>query len=89
MNFKKLLAIICMALCMTMVFAGGASESSAEYTLMFAHSLTENDPWHQAALNWAQAVEERTNGAVHIDVYPNSQLGSEEDVIEQIQNTGL
>ena len=85
MNFKKFLAIICMALCMTMVFAGGASESSAEYTLMFAHSLTENDPWHQAALNWAQAVEERTNGAVHIDVYPNSQLGSEEDVIEQMR----
>jgi TRAP-type C4-dicarboxylate transport system substrate-binding protein len=36
-------------------------------------------------LEWANAVSEATDGAVVIEIYPSSQLGSEEDVIEQIR----
>ena len=33
----------------------------------------------------ADSVREKTNGAVEIEVYANAQLGTEEDVIEQIR----
>jgi TRAP-type C4-dicarboxylate transport system substrate-binding protein len=55
------------------------------YTLRFGHTLTEQDPFHQAYLNWADAVYEQTKGDVLIEVYANSQLGVEEDVLEQIR----
>lgn len=56
-----------------------------KYNLMFSHTLTENDPYHQAFVQWADAVSERTNGELTIDVYANAQLGAEEDVIEQMR----
>lgn len=36
-------------------------------------------------MQWADAVSERTNGELTIDVYANAQLGAEEDVIEQMR----
>ena len=76
---KKLLVIL---LTLALV-AMACTASAASYNLMFSHTLTENDPYHQAFLNWANAVKERTNGELTIDVYANAQLGAEEDVLEQ------
>ena len=55
------------------------------YTLNFGHTLTEQDPFHQAYLKWAEEVKEKTNGKLIIEVYANSQLGVEEDVLEQMK----
>ncbi len=52
---------------------------------MFGHTLTEQDPFHQAYEKWAAAVSERTGGKLQIEVYANSQLGVEEDVLEQMK----
>jgi len=56
------------------------------YNLRFNHVLSETEPFHAGFLSWAEAVEERTNGGLTIDVYPAAQLGVEEDIIEQIKN---
>ena len=91
---KKLVALLCALSVMGGLFANGSKEASSgasngasdkNYTLMFGHTLTENDPYQKAFLKWAEAVKERTNGHVIIDVYANAQLGSEEDVIEQMR----
>ena len=72
--------------------SGDAPESQAEaapegetYKLLFGHTLTEQDPFHQAYLNWAEGVKEASDGRLIIEVYPNSQLGVEEDVLEQMK----
>ena len=75
---KLLVTLLTLAL-----IAMACTASAASYNLMFSHTLTENDPYHQAFLNWADAVKERTNGELTIDVYANAQLGAEEDVLEQ------
>ena len=75
---KLLVTLLTLAL-----IAMACTASAASYNLMFSHTLTENDPYHQAFLNWADAVKERTNGDLTIDVYANAQLGAEEDVLEQ------
>lgn len=84
---KTVIFILVVLVSITMLFGNGSSEgaSGAKYNLMFSHALTENDPYHQAFLAWAEAVKERTNGEVIIDIYANSQLGAEEDVIEQMR----
>lgn len=53
------------------------------YVLKHAHVLAATEPFHQGFLKWADAVNERTNGGLTIEVYPGSQLGVEEDILEQ------
>jgi len=63
-----------------------AEEEPAEkYVLKFNHVLTDKDPFHEAYLKWADAVAERTNGGLTIEVFHSAQLGVEEDIIEQIR----
>jgi tripartite ATP-independent transporter DctP family solute receptor len=64
----------------------GAEEPTEKFTLKFNHVLSENEPFHDGFLAWAEAVAERTNGGLTIEVYPSAQLGVEEDIIEQIKN---
>ncbi len=55
------------------------------YTLRFNHVLTEQDPYQESFLNWADRVAKRTDGDLVIDVYHSAQLGVEEDIIEQMR----
>lgn len=93
---KKIIALLMTSVMAIGLLAGCASKDPAPsgsgsqddgkvYTLNFGHTLTEQDPFQQAYLNWAAAVKERTNGKVIIEVYANSQLGVEEDVLEQMK----
>jgi tripartite ATP-independent transporter DctP family solute receptor len=65
--------------------AGGEGGGDQQFELRFNHVLAETEPFHQGFLDWAEAVEERTDGNLTIEVYPSAQLGVEEDIIEQIQ----
>lgn len=67
------------------VFASGQEESEESYVLRFNHVLTDKDPYHAAFEQWAEAVAERTDGGLTIEVFHSSQLGVEEDIIEQIR----
>ncbi len=64
---------------------GLAQAGQPTYTLRFNHVHTPNDPYHQAWLDWGEAVFQRTNGDVKIEVYHSAQLGVEEDIIEQMR----
>ena len=55
------------------------SQSSSETkTIKFAHWFAEDHPQHLAMLKLQELVEERSNGTLRIEIYPNSQLGSED-----------
>jgi TRAP-type transport system periplasmic protein len=51
--------------------------------LKFGHYSVESHPAHLAAVMFADAVAARTNGAVKVTIYPNSKLGSSQEMIEQ------
>jgi TRAP-type transport system periplasmic protein len=55
----------------------------AAVELKFGHYAAETHPGHKAAMMFAEAVEERTNGDVTVKVYPANQLGSPPEVLEQ------
>lgn len=52
------------------------------YTLEAGHSLPDDHPYHIGFENMADRVEERTDGQVVIEVYPNSELGAERELTE-------
>ena len=94
---KKILSVLLVLLMMFSLVACGNSSSGDDavtddgyaetptYTLRFGHVLTEQDAFHQGFIEWAEAVYEATKGDLVIEVYPSGQLGSEEDVLEQIR----
>ena len=56
--------------------------------VQFALSTSQNatDPLAVAMEEAATRIEERSNGEIDVTVYPSSQLGSDNDVLEQIRN---
>lgn len=61
-----------------------APKSSGSFTLKVNTALTENDPLFIALTEvFEKTVEEKTNGDVQVEVYSGSQLGTDEDVLEQ------
>ena len=70
--------------------AQGGAKTSAEATaenpmvLTLAHGLSETHTVHIAMTEFADKVEERTNGRIQVRILPNGQLGSENENIEQL-----
>ena len=77
---KKFLALILVLGLMTMF----CSAFAAEYTLSLGHIQSESDSWHLAALAFKDYVEEKSEGRIAVEVYPNSQLGSEVEMLTSI-----
>lgn len=67
--------------------SGGGAAPAATKTIKFAHWFAEDHPQHLAMLKFKELVEERSGGSLLVEVYPNSQLGSE-DVYDQSVSQG-
>jgi tripartite ATP-independent transporter DctP family solute receptor len=55
----------------------------AEYVLKVGTVTTEADPLYAGLQEFQKNVNERTNGVVEVQLFASSQLGSDEDVLEQ------
>lgn len=53
--------------------------------IKLAHVVNEKDGFHIAALKFKELVEQKTNGQVKIEVFPNASLGDERTLIEGMQ----
>ena len=74
------------ALCLAAVCLAVAAPAAAQpIKIRFAHSLSTNEPFHEAAEFFAKNVGERTGGRVEIQVFPGEQLGSLKDTMEMIR----
>lgn len=58
---------------------------AAPMTMRFAHFGDENHPSNVAAKQFAARVEQRTNGAIKIAIFPNNQLGGPPEQAQQIK----
>jgi tripartite ATP-independent transporter DctP family solute receptor len=64
---------------------GEEAGSGESVTLQLGHALSPGTPAADQIDAVAENVAERTDGRVELDVYPDSQLGSETEMLEQIQ----
>lgn len=76
---KKLVALVLSLL----MLCSACSALAETYTLKLGTTLADSDPIYDGLLEFEKLVEEKTNGDIAVEVYPSSQLGADEDLIEQ------
>ena len=92
---KKHLALVMAALMMASMLAGcgssettdtgsgdGNSEGYNTLNIIAAHGSAENTSENESFLKFKELVEERSGGAVTVDLYPNQQLGGDREYTE-------
>ncbi|MCB8837946.1 C4-dicarboxylate TRAP transporter substrate-binding protein [Aurantimonas sp. VKM B-3413] len=57
--------------------------SAQDYQLNVSTALTQEDPIYKGLEQFRDKVAERTDGKVEVRIFPSSQLGKDEDVLEQ------
>lgn len=83
-------AALCLAVSSLTGCAQGGAKDSAQATpenpmvLTLAHGLSETHTVHIAMTEFADKVEERTEGRIQVKIFPNGQLGSENEAMEQL-----
>ena len=67
-----------------MVCAG--AQAAPAYTLNVSSSLTLDDPMFKGLNQFKAEVVKRSSGQIEVKLFPSSQLGSDEDVLEQARS---
>jgi C4-dicarboxylate-binding protein DctP len=67
-----------------LLFAG-ATWAQTPIVIKFSHVVAPDTPKGMAAERFKQLAEERTNGRVHVEIYPNSQLYKDGEEMEALQ----
>jgi tripartite ATP-independent transporter DctP family solute receptor len=62
-----------------------AATGNAEFAMISGTSTPDTHPYNLGMKKIGELVKEKSNGAVTLDVFGNSQLGSERDLIEGLQ----
>lgn len=88
MSVKKIivLSLILALFSAPFLFSQGDQEAAGEktYTLKLGHVLNTDHMNHKVSLRFAELVQEKTDGQVKVEVYPASQLGSGNELIDGI-----
>ena len=77
---KKILAV---ALALVLCFALCSVASAKTYELKISTTQTDTSMIYAGLKAAADEIMEKTNGEVKVTIYPSSQLGGEEDMIDQ------
>jgi tripartite ATP-independent transporter DctP family solute receptor len=72
-----------------MVRQGTSAAAGGKTILKLGHGLDQNHPVHEAIAFMAERVKEKSGGTVEVQIYPNGQLGSETESLEQLQRGAL
>jgi tripartite ATP-independent transporter DctP family solute receptor len=88
----KKFSLMVLALVIVMVLSTACGQTpetpptSAEPTVIrLGMTINEQDSFYVCATKFAELVEERTNGAYDIQLFPNSSLGDERTMLESMQ----
>lgn len=72
---------------------GGGSEESlrTDETIVFklAFNQTEQHPQYLAGVEFGKLLEEATDGRYAVDVYPNDQLGGQQDAVQNLRDGSI
>lgn len=65
------------------LFGAAQLTHAQEHTLRLSTVISQSDPLFKGYERFAKAVNERSDGAIKVEVFPDAQLGQDEDVMEQ------
>ncbi|BAC12199.1 TRAP transporter substrate-binding protein [Oceanobacillus iheyensis] len=83
--------VSCLVIVLFLAGCGDGDSASGEgddqeYTIKFAHVVSPSTAKGKAAEKFGELIEERTDGKIKVEIYPDSQLGSDREIIEQMQS---
>ncbi len=64
----------------------GGEGKKKEYVIKFAHVVSGTTAKGKAAEKFAELIEEKTKGQIKVEIFPDSQLGSDREITEQMQS---
>jgi tripartite ATP-independent transporter DctP family solute receptor len=73
----------------TTAAGNGAATEEKTFNLKLGHNMAEDHAVHIQLTKFVEDVKEKSNGTINITIFPNGTLGSETDMISQIQNGAL
>ena len=92
-KIRKKWILVCAAVMISFIvivfLLAGNKETVQEYVFTYAENQTENYPTTLGGKRFAELVEERTQGRIRILIQEESALGSESEVIRQMQYGGI
>lgn len=88
---KKICVLMFLAIMSALVgcASGKNEEVVPEFILTYADNQSENYPTTLAAYRFAELVKEKTGGKVLIDIKHSGELGTQDDVVDQLQFGGI
>lgn len=91
MTKKTILSIISLTVIILLCGCEHYNESSASQPIILrlANNLAEDHPTSVACENFAQRVNQYTDGKIKVICYHNSELGSETETVEQLEIGGI
>ena len=87
---KSLVIVCCLLLVSAVVFAGGggdkpaASSGPAKVDLKVGITLTTESHYYKGLVEFDRLVRQYSNGSITLEIFPDSQLGGERDLIESV-----
>ncbi len=99
---KRILSILIVLVMVSVVLVGCQSKAPAQtnadtqsgdngkiYEMVLASGSAVESSVTQALLKYKEYVDEHSNGRIVVNVYPNSQLGGEREIVEGIQSGSI
>ena len=69
--------------------ASTSAKPDKTYTLRIGHILDTESIRQQYLERFAKEVEEKTNGGIKVEIYPSAELGTDDELIEQVKNGSI
>lgn len=88
---RKIATVLVFSLMAGLLFASGSAESPAAkpagqtFTLRVTNTLPMDHPMNLGLQKFADGVKARTEGSVTVQLFPNSQLGGNAEMVEGLQ----
>ncbi|MBR1478481.1 MAG: TRAP transporter substrate-binding protein [Lachnospiraceae bacterium] len=69
--------------------AANADSGNGTFVMRIGHAQTEESPRHRSLLYFKQQVEQKTDGKVKVEIYPNGELGDETEMTVSVSEGRL
>lgn len=77
--------LVLLLFCNWLVACSASDEGSDQVVIKVAHNGNEQHPFQEGYEEFARVLSEKTNSRVSVEIFPNSQLGNEEEAIEMVK----
>ncbi|MBM4763650.1 TRAP transporter substrate-binding protein [Bacillus sp. B15-48] len=67
----------------------GSGSGNSERVIKIGHVTADSHLLHLSAEKFKEEVEEKSDGKIRVEIYPQQQLGTEPDMMEQMKNGSL